>query len=103
MAVINVTTDSFKSEVLEADKPVLVDFNADWCGPCRMLTPIIEEIAEEREDVKVVSVNIDDEEELATSYGIYSIPCLVVFKNGEESGRSIGFQGKDALVKLLEG
>lgn len=103
MAVIKVTTDSFKSEVLESDKPVLVDFNADWCGPCRMLAPIIEEIAEEREDVKVVSVNIDDEDGLATDYGIYSIPCLVVFKDGKETGRSIGFQGKDALVGLLGG
>lgn len=103
MAVIKVTTDSFKSEVLNSDKPVLADFNADWCGPCRMLAPIVEEIAAEREDVKVVSINIDDDDKLAADYGIYSIPCLVVFKDGAETGRSIGFQGKDALIRLLEG
>ena len=103
MAVIKVTKDNFENEVLNSDKPVLADFNADWCGPCRMLAPLIEEISEERGDVKVVSINIDDEDTLAEDYGIYSIPCLVVFKGGKETGRSVGFQGKDALVKLLEG
>lgn len=102
MAVIKVTTESFKNEVLNSDKPVLADFNADWCGPCRMLAPFIEEISAEREDVKVVSINIDEEDALATEYGIYSIPCLLVFKGGKETARSVGFQGKDALVKLLE-
>lgn len=102
MAVIKVTTDSFKSEVLGSDKVVLADFNADWCGPCRMLAPIIEEISEEREDVKVVGINTDDEEALAVEYGIYSIPCLIVFKDGKEVKRSMGFQSKEALLGLLE-
>ena len=101
MAVIKATTDSFENEVLKSDKPVLVDFNADWCGPCRMLAPLIEEIANERDDIKVVSVNIDDEDVLAEDHGISSIPCLVVFKDGKEVKRSVGFRGKDAVLELL--
>lgn len=101
MAVIKVTRDNFESEVLRSDKPVLADLNADWCGPCRMLAPIVEEIAEEREDIKVVSINIDEEDSLATEYGVYSIPCLIVFKDGKETKRSIGFQNKEAVMKLL--
>ena len=101
MAVIKVTRDNFEAEVLKSDKPVLADFNADWCGPCRMLAPTLEEIAAERDDVKVVSINIDDEDILAEDHGVSSIPCLVVFKNGSEVNRSIGLRPKDAVLELL--
>ena len=103
MAVIEVTAKTFQEEVLNADKPVLVDFNAAWCGPCRMLAPILHEVAEEREDVKVVSVNIDDEDELAEEYEISSIPCLVLIKNGKEADRSIGLIDKDTLLDFIGG
>ena len=89
MAVIKVTTDNFEKEVLNSDVTVLADFNADWCGPCRMLKPIVEEIASENPNIKVVSINIDDEDELADEYNVASIPCVVVFKNGVEVQRSI--------------
>ena len=101
MAVIEVKNDNFENEVLKSDKTVLVDFNAEWCGPCQMLKPIIDEVSDEREDVKVVSVNVDDEDMLAESYGVSSIPCLVVFKNGKETNRSVGFIPKDDVESLL--
>lgn len=101
MAVIEVKKDSFESEVLNSDKVVLADFNAEWCGPCKMLKPIVEEISQ-REDVKVVSINIDDEDELAEDYEVYSIPCVVVFKNGKEVARSVGFKSKEDIEALLE-
>ena len=103
MAVIEGTVKNFEEEVLKSDKPVLVDFNAAWCGPCRMLAPILHEVAEEREDVKVVSVNIDDEDELAEEYEISSIPCLVLIKNGKEADRSIGLIDKDTLLDFIGG
>lgn len=101
MAVIDVNEKNFDQEVLNADKVVLADFNADWCGPCQMLKPIVHEIAEERSDVKVVSINIDDEEDLAEKYEVFSIPCVVAFKNGEEVARSVGFKPKAELLKLI--
>ena len=101
MNVINVTTETFEKEVLGSDKPVLVDFNADWCGPCRMLRPAIDQLAEEREDVKFVSVNIDDEDQLAEKYNVSSIPCIVVFKDGKEAARSVGLKPKAEILKLL--
>lgn len=101
MAVIEVKKDNFESEVINSEKTVLADFNADWCGPCKMLKPIVEEISE-REDVKVVSINIDDEDELAEDYEVYSIPCVVVFKNGKEVARSVGFKSKEEIEALLE-
>ncbi len=101
MAVTEVTKENFESEVIGSDKLVLADFNATWCGPCRMLKPIIDEISEERDDVKVVSIDIDDEDELAEKYEVYSIPCVVVFKNGQEVCRSIGFKPKSEIEKLL--
>ncbi|MBP5248688.1 MAG: thioredoxin [Lachnospiraceae bacterium] len=101
MNVINVTTETFEKEVLGSDKPVLVDFNADWCGPCRMLRPAIDQLAEEREDVKFVSVNIDDEDQLAENYNVSSIPCIVVFKDGKEAARSVGLKPKAEILKLL--
>ena len=101
MAVIEVTVDSFEREVLQSDRPVLADFYANWCGPCRMLRPTIEEIAAEREDIKVVSVNIDEEEALADDFGISSIPCLVLIKDGKEADRSVGLRPKEAIEEML--
>ena len=101
MAVVKVTRENFENEVIKSDKPVLVDFNADWCGPCKMLAPVLEEIAGSRDDVKIVSINVDDEDILAEDYGVSSIPCLVVVKDGKEVRRSIGFRGKDAVLEML--
>lgn len=101
MNVIEVTTATFEQEVLQANVPVLVDFNANWCGPCRMLKPLLEEIADARSDCKVVSVNIDDEDELAEEYEVSSIPCVVLFKNGAEVERSIGFKPREEIEKML--
>lgn len=103
MAVKEVNKENFKKEVKENNKLVLVDFNADWCGPCRMLRPILEEISQENKDVKIVSVNIDDEEELSLEYGISSIPCLVLFDKGSEIKRSIGLISKDEINDLIGG
>lgn len=102
MEVIDVTDANFENEVLKSDKPVLVDFNADWCGPCQMMKPILEEFAAENDGYKIVSVNVDDEDLLAEKYEISSIPCLVVFKDGAEAVRTVGVQSKKKLLKLLE-
>ena len=101
MAVIKVTQDNFESEVLKSDKPVLVDFNADWCGPCKMLAPTMDAIAADRDDIKVVSINIDDEDERAEKYEVFSIPCVVVIRNGEEVNRSVGLRPRAAIEGLL--
>lgn len=101
MAVIKVTQDNFESEVLKSDKPVLVDFNADWCGPCKMLAPTMDAIAADRDDIKVVSINIDDEDELAEKYEVFSIPCVVVIRNGEEVNRSVGLRPRADIEGLL--
>ena len=102
MAVIEVTQDTFEEEVLNADMPVLADFNADWCGPCKALKPMLAEFAEAHPEIKVVSINIDDEEDLRDDYDIGSIPCLVVFKNGEEANRKVGLISQDAIAELAE-
>ena len=91
----------FDKEVLKSDKKVLVDFNATWCGPCRMLAPIIEEIKEERKDIKVLSIDVDDETDLAREYGIMSIPCLIIFENGKEINRAVGFKSKEDIEEML--
>ena len=101
MAVLEVNEKNFEAEVINSDKVVLADFNADWCGPCKMLKPIVEEISEERKDIKVVSVNIDDEEDLAENYEVFSIPCVIVFKNGQEIARSVGLKPKSELLQLI--
>ena len=103
MAVIEVTKSNFEAEVLNSDKPVVADFNAGWCGPCRMMRPILDELAEEQDAYKIVSINIDDEDELADEYDVSSIPCLVVFKGGEEVNRSVGLIPKEAVAELVEG
>ncbi len=101
MSVIEVNKDSFEKEVLNNNIKVLADFNANWCGPCRMLKPIIEEIAENNDKIKIVSINIDDEEELAEKYEISSIPCLILFENGKEIKRNIGFISKEDIETLI--
>ena len=95
-----ITAKDFETEVLKEEK-VLVDFNADWCGPCQKLRPILEELSEEREDLKIVSVNIDDNEELAEKYEVVSSPCLIVFKNGEEKKRDLGVMSKKKILKMM--
>lgn len=102
MAVTVVTNANFESEVLAADKPVIVDFWASWCGPCKMLSPVVEEISNSEDSVKVCSVNVDDEMELAEKFGISSIPTLLVFKNGQLANQSVGVIGKDQILQLTK-
>lgn len=101
MAVIQVTTDTFEQEVLNADKPVLVDFYADWCGPCKMLAPVVDSISEERTDIKVCKINVDNEPELAAKYRIMNIPFLGKFKNGEMTDKSVGVISKSELNEFM--
>ena len=102
MAVTKVTVDNFEQEVLQADKPVLVDFYADWCGPCKMMSPVVDEVAEEEPDVKVCQINIDENTDIAQKYRVMSIPTFIAFKNGEEAGRQIGAVPKSALLELVK-
>ena len=101
MAVINLTNLNFEDEVMRSDKPVLIDFFANWCGPCRMVSPLVDEIAEERSDVKVVAVNIDENPDLADEFDIVSIPCVILFKGGAEADRSVGLVPKDVLEEMI--
>ena len=102
MAVITLTEQNFAQEVLQSDKPVLVDFWASWCGPCRMVSPIVDEIAEELGGkVKVGKVNVDEQRELAGEYGIMSIPTLMVVKNGEIVNTAVGVRPKNAILSML--
>lgn len=101
MSVITVTKDNFDKEVLQSEKNVLVDFWAPWCTPCRMLSPVVDEIAQESTDFKVCKVNVDEEQELAQRFGVKSIPNLLVFKNGETVKHSVGVQPKSAILEML--
>ena len=101
MSVIEGNKDNFENEVLKSDKKVLVDFNAIWCGPCRMLKPVIDEIADTNDSIKVVSIDVDDEEELAEKYNVSSIPCLVLFDKGNEIERSVGFKSKEDIETMI--
>ena len=112
MSVVKLTVENFEQEVLQAEKPVLVDFYADWCGPCQMLSPIVDEVAEERDDIKVgkineseikvCNINIDQAMEIAQKYRVMSIPTFIAFKNGEEAGRQIGAVSKGELLSLIK-
>lgn len=102
MSVLEVNKSSFEEEILKSEKPVLVDFYADWCGPCKMLAPIVDQIAEEKDDIKVCRINIDENEELAVKYQILSIPTLVVIKNGEESQRMVGLVEKEDILEMIK-
>lgn len=101
MEVLTITKENFESEVLQSDKPVLMDFWAVWCGPCRMVSPIVDEIANERDDIKVGKINVDEQSELAQQFGVMSIPTLVVMKNGEIANKAVGALPKDEILALL--
>ncbi|MFB0919359.1 MAG: thioredoxin [Oscillospiraceae bacterium] len=101
MSVVTVTSDNFEEEVLKSPVPVLIDFWASWCGPCRMLSPVIEEIAGEVKDKKICKVNVDEQPELARKFGVMSIPTLVVMKNGELVKKSLGVQPKGSVLSMF--
>ena len=101
MSAIHVNKNNFQEEVLNSDKPVLVDFWAPWCGPCRMVMPIIEAIAEENEDIKVVKINVDEDPELANRFGVMTIPTLYVFKNGEAVNHRSGAMPKEQILAMV--
>ena len=101
MAVIEITKENFESKVLNEKKPVLLDFFAVWCGPCQMLSPIVDEIGEEKSDIVVGKINVDDQPELANAFGVSSIPTLVVMKDGKETARSVGLRSKEQVLALL--
>lgn len=102
MPVINITKDSFKNEVVESSKPVLIDFWASWCGPCRMMAPVVEEIAAERPDIKVGKINVDEQPELAGQYRVMSIPTLLVMKGGKVVNQMVGARPKAQVLAMLE-
>ena len=101
MSAININKNNFQNEVLNSDKKVLLDFWAPWCGPCRMVVPIVEEIAGERPDIKVGKINVDEEAELASQFGIMSIPTLVVIENGKIVNQAMGARPKEAILGML--
>ena len=102
MAVIEIKKENFEKEVLNSDKRVLVDFWASWCGPCRMLMPVVHEVADEQNDFKVASINIDEQEELAIKYNVMTIPTLMVFENGKVINKSVGVIPKPAIYDLVK-
>ena len=101
MSIVNLTRNNFKTEVMQSDKTVLIDFWAEWCGPCRMMSPVIDEVAETLSDVKVCKVNVDEASDLASMFGIESILTLVVIKNGQTVNKSIGLISKEQVLQLL--
>ena len=100
--MLTITKDNFEQEVLKSDKKVLVDFWASWCGPCRMLSPVIDEIAKETDKVKIGKVNVDEESELATQFAVMSIPTLILFENGKPVKQMVGAQPKSAILIMIE-
>ena len=102
MSVLTITKENFDDQVLQSDKPVLVDFWAPWCGPCRMVSPIVDQVAEERPDIAVGKVNVDEQPELAAQFGVMSIPTLLVFKEGKLAQKAVGARPKEDLLALLE-
>ena len=101
MSVINITKENFEEEVLRSERPVLLDFYADWCGPCRMLAPTVHEIAEENDHIKVGKINVDEQMELATRFQVTSIPLLVVMQGGQVVDQALGVRPKDAILKMI--
>jgi len=101
MSALHITKETFEKEVLQSEKPVLLDFFAAWCGPCKMIAPILDEIAEEREDIKVCKVNVDEEPELAAKYQVVSIPTLFVIKDGQITNQSLGAKPKAQILDML--
>ena len=101
MSAINVNKNKFNQEVLNSDKPVLLDFWASWCGPCRMVSPIVDEIAAERSDIKVCKINVDEQPELAARFGVMSIPTLVVMRNGKVINQAVGARPKAQILAML--
>ena len=101
MSTINVTDADFQEKVLDSELPVLVDFWAEWCGPCRMVSPIVDEIADERADIKVGKINVDEQPQLAQQFGVMSIPTLVVMKNGQIANKAVGAMPKNNILALL--
>ena len=101
MSVIKITKENFEKEVLLSDKTVLLDFYADWCGPCQMMSPVVDEIAEEKDDIKVGKINVDEEPELATKFGVMSIPMLAVVREATIINTSVGFRPKNEILELL--
>ena len=102
MSAMKINESNFREEVLQSEKPVLLDFWASWCGPCRMVLPIVEEIAEENPDIKVGKVNVDEEQELAAQFQVYSIPSLFVMKNGRIVNQSVGAKSKEEILGMLK-
>ena len=102
MEVMKVTSANFEEEVLNSDKTVLIDFYADWCGPCKMFSPIVESVAEENEDIKVVKIDVDNAQDLAIKYQVMSIPTIVVIKNGQEVNRNVGVISKSQILEMVK-
>ncbi|XOQ47588.1 MAG: thioredoxin [Eubacteriales bacterium] len=101
MSVITLTNENFTQEVVRSDKPVLIDFWAPWCGPCRMVSPIVDEIAEENPNIKVGKVNVDEQPELASQFGVMSIPTLIVMKDGKVANTAVGSRSKQSILDML--
>ncbi len=102
MSVQTITKENFEALVLQSDRTVLVDFWAPWCGPCRMVSPVVDEIAAERSDITVGKVNVDEQPELAMQFGVMNIPTLLVFKGGQVANKAVGARPKEELLKLLD-
>jgi len=102
MALVHITKDNFNKEVMESDKVVLLDFWATWCGPCQMIAPILEEVAEECPDATIGKIDVDEEQELAMSFGIESIPTLIVIKNGKAVAKAVGLRAKNQIVEMID-
>lgn len=103
MSVITITKENFQTEVIQSDKPVLIDLWASWCGPCRMLSPLVDQVAEERNDIKVGKVNVDENPELAQAFGAESIPLLVLVKEGKIVRQSLGYIPKEKIIQFIDG